>query len=200
MQKLKSKKQKIDVVGLDLEQQEAEDSFLAGLTNIAYSRALPSLPYKSRKSRFWFTLKTAADDVEVLKSKMQTKALEHIDSEVEARLGLYKEEVHPTLLANISKVREFFLTEIAPLTLASGVGALQGREVVQKLVDSPVDGALFSKFDQMVNRAATLKLSQFVATYFGLEDSDRLLGIEKEDNQILTLLKGIQNDLKSRKT
>jgi hypothetical protein len=99
---------------------------------------------------------------------MQPKAVEHIDAEVESRLLTYRKEMPDILRNKVEKVREFFLTEIAPLTLASGGGNSQSREVVQRLLDTDVDTAMFARFENMVNRAATIKMAEFTLEYFQL--------------------------------
>lgn len=133
-----------------------------------------SLPLRARfgtkTSRFWFKVETAEDQVAELKEQFKPKALEHIDAEVQERLKVFKEEFPSQLAANITQVREFFLKDIAPLSLAASGGLSQSRDVVQHMVESEVDSGVMSRFEQMVNRATILRLGMFVLKYFNLPE------------------------------
>lgn len=173
-----------------------DDSILSSLSNIAYSDKSINVVNRTRNSRFWFKIETTKEIVKVQKEVMLKKALTNIDQEVESRLVGYRKELSPELKTNIEKVREFFLTEVAPLTLASSAGSIQSQQVVQRLLDSDVDSQIFARFDNMVNRAATLKMANFVASYFGLEPSNvqSLIGTPQNDNQdFKALMKAIQS-------
>jgi hypothetical protein len=177
--------------GLDQATLDQEDTMLSSLTNIAYSDPSLQKRTESGKSRFWFVVESTAEMISRKQKRMEPKAIEHIDAEVEARLMTYKQELKPALKEKISRVREFFLTEIAPLTLASSGGSIQSREVVQRLLETDVDSAIFARFDNMVNRAAVLKLANFVASYFDLPDSQipSLLGsTQVEDPELKAML------------
>lgn len=183
---------------------DQEDAMLASLTNIAYSeKSLPSNKLNStRNSRFWFKLESTQSIVDQRKVKLAPKEIEYIDAEVEGRLKTYRPQIGPLLQDNISIVREFFLTEIAPLTMASEGGTLQSKEVVQRLLDTEVDATLFSKFHTMVNKAANLKMAIFVASYFDLPESalSNLLGTEESENKkLVNALSSLpsKNDLKN---
>jgi hypothetical protein len=168
---------------------DQEDAMLASLTNIAYSqKSVPANKLNAtRNSKFWFKLETTNSIVEDRKYRLAPKEVEYIDAEVEGRLKSYRPQIGPMLQGNISVVREFFLTEIAPLTMASEGGTLQSKEVVQRLLDTEVDATLFSKFHTMVNKAANLKMAIFVASYFGLPESSisSLIGVEESENRKL---------------
>ena len=173
-----------------------DDSILSSLSNIAYSDKSSNVVNRTRNSRFWFRIETTKEMVEVKKEVMVKKALTNIDQEVESRLVGYRKELSPELKTNIEKVREFFLTEVAPLTLASSAGSIQSQQVVQRLLDSDVDSQIFARFDNMVNRAATLKMANFVASYFGLDSSSiqSLIGTPQNDNEdFKALMKAIQS-------
>ena len=198
---MKTKLQTNNLVGASQKELDKEDQFLASLTTLAYEVPKKTSPAKkNRKSKFWFKLSTTEEYVNAQKELMNPRALEHIDHEVEDRLTEYKTEMPDALKEKIKKVREFFLTEIAPITLAAGGGALQAKEVAQRLLDVEVDSALFTRFDNMVNRAATLKLSQFVASLFDLplDTAPSLLGSQPaahsdpQMQSILNTLKAMQ--------
>ena len=160
------KKTKTDIVVQDVEG-VVEDPFLSSLSTLAYSHRKTT----NRSSRFWFKVETTQQLVTKKKQDLAPKAIEHIDAEVEERLKTYEIELTPTLKSKIEEVREFFLTEIAPLTLASSGGTIQSKEVIQRMLDTEVDTAIIGRFDNMVNRAATLKLALFVLKYFGLPET-----------------------------
>jgi hypothetical protein len=167
---------------------------LASLTDIAYSTA-PVKPVKparpSRKSRFFFRLSQSfVDEVQARKAKFVPKQMVHVDAEVTKRLKEYKREIPPELAGNIDGVREFFLREIAPFTLATGAGASQAREVVKRLVGSDVDGTQFEKFERMMALAVDIKMARYVARMLGLtkaEASEILASMKPRTPQIVPI-------------
>jgi hypothetical protein len=166
-----------NLVPVSDEELEVADSMLASLTDIAYSTpssnkpAAPSRP--RRRSRFFFKLsKSFVDETEARKRTFVPKQMVHVDAEVTKRLKEYKREIPPELAGNIDSVREFFLKEIAPITLATGAGATQAREVVKRLVGSDVDGTQFEKFERMMALAVDIKMSRFVARLLGLTKAE----------------------------
>ena len=197
-----------NLVGASQRELSAQDQLLSSLTNLAYAvpKTTPARR-KNRSSRFWFQIETTEALVKKNKKKLQAKAVEHIDQEVVQRSAEYKDELSPSLKDKISLIREFFLTEIAPITLAASGGTLQAREVAQRTLDIEIDSAMFSRFENMVNRAATLKLSQFVASLFNLppEAASGLLGSPSapptagnELNNLMSELKAM-NSIETRK-
>lgn len=163
------------LVGKNQEELDHEDQLLSALSNLAYSVEEVPNPENAKRgnapvrtSRFWFRLETTSEMVAARKKKLAPKSVEHIDSEITDRLKTYEKELSPVLKDRIAQVREFFLTEIAPLTLATAGGAIQSRAVAERMLDTEVDSAIFARFENMVNRAATIKLGIFVLDYFGL--------------------------------
>lgn len=178
------------LIGKSQSAKDSEDAVLLSLSRIgssAESESTSSDPF-GRKSRFWFRMVDTDDVAKTVsrnKKLMSKKTVEHVDQSVEDRLSTYKKEMPPKLKSNIDAVREFFLTEIAPLTMASSGGAIQSRAVASRLVDSEIDSAIFSRFENMVNRASTLKMAMFVLKYFGLPE-DQLSSILGLHNQAVT--------------
>lgn len=189
-----------NLVGASVEDLEKENHFLNVLTTLAHEvpQKVTSIN-KNRSSRFWFKVETTNQLVTANKDIMKPRSLEHVDSEVTTRLDTYKEEMPASLKEKITQVREFFLTEIAPITLAAGGGASQAKEVAERLLEIEVDSALFTRFDNMINRAATLKLSQFVANLFGLpaEAAHSLLGAQMNAGSDHSQINSILNYLKA---
>lgn len=150
------------------------DAALAdSLGRMAYT--VPGKP--NRQSRFWFKLDLPAAG-EVTPEVMKPKVLDHIDSDIISRLDEYRVSSPDLFKARLEQVREFFLTEVAPLTIASSGGAIQAAEVLGRMLDTEIDASTAARFQQMVNRATTLKMAQFVATYFDLPAScvDSIIG------------------------
>lgn len=155
------------------EGQVLEDALAASLGRLAYS-----IPKKvNRRSRFWFTMD--APVLSVSKEEMAPKKLEHIDSEIVDRLTLYQKTSPGIFQGNIEDVREFFLNEIAPKTLAVSGGTTQAAEVLRRLLDTDIDQSTAQRFTNMINRAATLRMAQFVVSYFGLDPKyvDAVIGL-----------------------
>lgn len=153
------------VIGKTTEQQDAEDALAVRLSQVAYATPLLG-KRKNRSSRFWFQLND--NELVVTKEAMRPKKLEHIDSQVEHRLSRYKKSSPKQFQSHIHEVREFFLNEIAPRTVAASGGTLQAVEVLTRLLDTEVDPSTVDRFNMMLNRATTLKMAQFVVNYFGL--------------------------------
>src|SRR6185503_15040208 len=125
------------------------------------------------KSRFFFTLSASfTDEVRARKKVFAPKQLNHVDSEVTKRLKAYRADIPVELAANIDGVREFFLQEIAPYTLATGAGATQAREVVKSLLGSDIDGTQFEKFERMMAHAVDIKMARYVSRMLSLTKSE----------------------------
>lgn len=151
------------------------DDVLIRLGQFAHRVPAPVLPdlgsesrFGQRRSRFWFKLQTLEEETRIRKEQIKKPQLEHLDADIQARLDTFKDELPPKLQANLERVREFFLRDISPLTLAISAGAKQGREVIERLTGSEVDPSTISKFQQMMGRASTFKMAQFVLSYFDL--------------------------------
>lgn len=164
------------LVPVDDEQMEVADSLLASLTDIAYAthpEEKKVVVKSERKSRFFFRLtKSFADEIRDKKTTFEPKQLTHIDHEVERRLKSYKKEMPENLEQRIEETREFFLSEIAPITLAAGAGASQAMEVVKRLVGSDIDGTQFEKFERMAAKAVDIKMARFIARQFGMTKAE----------------------------
>ena len=153
------------VIGKGKARQKEEDALASRLSRVAYANPRKA-PIKDRTSRFWFRMDHK--ELEVTKEMMRPKEIEHIDSQVVKRLGRYRKTSPADFQKYIVQVREFFLKEIAPRTIAASGGTAQATEVLTRLLDTDVDSSTVERFNMMLNRATTLKMAQFVASYFDL--------------------------------
>jgi BMFP domain-containing protein YqiC len=137
----------------------------------AFSKIAVSIPTekvierKRFKSRFFFQIDTT---IEERKEQFKPKKLEHVDADIIERADRYKKEVSATLQSKIDQISDFFLSEIAPLSIASSGGSRKAYKVVERYLDDKVDTTLQSTFDTMIVRAARLKMAMFVAELFKL--------------------------------
>jgi hypothetical protein len=92
---------------------------------------------------------------------------------IEERAVAYSTELPPELDANLAVVREFWLKEIAPLTLAAQAGADHARSVVTTSLGADVDSTPFVQSQKMLMEAAKIKTAKFWLKYMGL-DSEHL--------------------------
>lgn len=160
----------------DLNEEEKADDIMAALSEMAY--ATPSknkvVAKKERrfKSRFFFVLSDSiANEVGEAKRRLQPKKLDYIDDEIEARLKALKKVMPKELEAKIEAVREFFLTEIGPRSLAGGAGSVQAKAIVERMLNSPIDGTQFAKFERMSHEAVNMKMAKFIAKFYDLPQS-----------------------------
>ncbi len=166
-------------------QEEEHDALLASIGELARPSSRKAEPapkvIKNRyRSRFFFHVSESfVEAVEKRKKTMAKTGMEHVDDEITKRLAAYKVTMPKVMSVNIEKVREFFLTEIAPRTVSIGAGADQARDVVQRLLGSAIDGTQFSKFERMNAAAVDILMAKFIAKQFKLPaaDAQRLLAI-----------------------
>ena len=154
-------------------EQTYDDALAKTLGRIAYS--VPKR--QNRTSRFWFKMDLPSTKAQRKKASAPKK-LDHIDSQIETRLDRYKQMSPRMFQGNIQEIREFFLTEIAPKTLSVSGGTTQAAEVLRRMLDTDIDASTAQRFTNMVNRASTLKMAQFVAKYFNLDPTfvDAIIG------------------------
>lgn len=125
------------------------------------------------RSRFFYRLPESTQE-EVTRLKAATansrrKASQTLEDVIQRRVDVYKDEFPSHVTKNIDKVREFFLTEINPLLLASSTGAAQAQDVVQKMLGITVDGAPYVHFDKLVRRAVLARMTKFISSYFKVD-------------------------------
>jgi hypothetical protein len=127
---------------------------------------------KSRRSRFFYRPTQSFDEsLNATKKVVAPHALSLITEEVEIRKSAYSDELPVALQSNIERVREFFLNDLGPLTLAVQAGTSQAREVVQRTLNAEVDNTQFAQFERMVATGSQLLMARYIAKYLGLPRS-----------------------------
>jgi hypothetical protein len=156
-----------------------QDAVLSGLTNMAYSGGKKPItrPVKNRRESnpfFYYRTESFSEAVGIQKAaiKPQNEAMLHIDREVEDRLKTYEKELSDSLEKNIEAVREFFLTDIDPLSLGIQGGTAQVHSLMMRLLPDGIDTEQFTQFVHMAKQARKIKMANFIASYMGLDSSD----------------------------
>lgn len=126
---------------------------------------------RNRNSRFWFKVNQTAQEWATTQVESMAPAIEPINAEVLARARDFGPKFTREVAANIKKVREHFISEIAPLTLSIEAGSEQAAAVLRELGLGDADSAMGDRLMNMVNRAATIKLALFTLDLFGLDKS-----------------------------
>jgi hypothetical protein len=166
----------------DEQGEKQQDDMFARLSQIARPMDAPAKKKKrivskarllkknpDRKSSFFFK-PSASFDAEIRQHQeaVKPKKLKHADREITARARKLRNELPPVLAQNIDEVRELFLTEIAPRTLAAQTGTMQARTVAQRLLKGEVGAQPFVQFERMVEVGAQIQMAKFVTRYMGL--------------------------------
>lgn len=155
-------------------EEEASDALLAALSTIAHVQATPkpAKPKRQRRSRFFFKPTISfKDDLDDRKKISLPKEVEIVDEQISKRQKTYKQELPSELSSNIEEIREFWLKNIAPLTLAAQSGSQQAKDVVQRTLDTAIDETPFAQFERMVQIATLHKMSRYIVDYMGLPKS-----------------------------
>lgn len=149
------------------------DDLLSNLsvTATATPQEKPSFVPK-RKSQFFFTLTPALVlETEARKKVLEAKKLVHVDADLVKRAKNYRKELPPDLSANLDEIREFFLQELAPLTLAVQPGSAQALEIVERTIKGAIDPGFILQFERMLVKGVNMKMSRFIAAYLKLPPS-----------------------------
>jgi hypothetical protein len=132
--------------------------------------------YSPEDSRFLFRLTSSTEDqVTKLQEANSKKQLEHVDAELEQQAKAYLPSVTKDLDQQITKVREFFLNDVAPRTLAAQAGVKQALEIIKRSIGIEVEQTSFIQFEQMLRLASKHKMAEFVVSYMGIKQSPESL-------------------------
>lgn len=150
----------------------SNDASDAKRLNTINSLGIASSNIPSRRSRFFFQpTQSFNEELEDRKKISRPREVEIADAAIEARRKTYQEELPSALDSNIEKVREFWLREIAPLTLAAQSGSSQAKDIVQRILDVEIDNIPFMKFQRMLETASTIKMAEYIAKYIKINKS-----------------------------
>lgn len=152
--------------------ENAADDVLYAISNLGIPRELEAEWEGSsdRDSRFWYrpTISFSAD-VDRRKRAVVPKEAQVVLDAIDERAITYSTELPPELDSNMTVVREFWLKEIAPLTLPAQAGAEHARSVITKVLGSDVDSTSFIQFQRMLGEASKIKIAQYLVEYMGLQ-------------------------------
>lgn len=158
-------------------EEDQADDILSALTVIGTplkerspdEKPVTAKPRRHHRSKFFYTPTTSfIEEVQDRKKEAQNPVLDIMDAEVEKRKAEYAKEFPPQLSKFIILVREFFLKEIGPRTLAAQAGSSQAKEVVQRLLDTEIDNKPFAQFERMLTEANRIKMARYIAQYMKL--------------------------------
>lgn len=157
--------------------ENASDDLLSAITNLGKLNKTP-LPGRlqageaDRRSRFWYRPTISfSEDVTLRKRASVPQEAQPMIDEIDRRIKTYSKELPPDLEANMIDVREFWLKEIAPLTLPAQAGSEHARSVITGVLGSDIDVTSFMQFQRMMGEAAKLKIAKFLTQYMGLDPS-----------------------------
>lgn len=137
------------------------------IANVASSSS-PAPPPKKSRSRFFFrvdkedTINIREEDVPV--NSDLVKATDDAQSSLPARMAPL-----------VNDVRDFFVNELAPLTLAGITGAQQARAALAEVLGVEVDATTEVKFRSLLARAIDIKLASYVKNYMNLSEDEATL-------------------------
>jgi hypothetical protein len=160
--------------------EDAADSLLAAVMSLGHATGKPQKKEKvlvgqawrtqsNKSSRFFYRpTKSLDEELEHRKKIAEPRAIDLVDEQVAARTKTYTQELPQKLDKNIAKVREFWLKNVAPLTLAAQAGSDQAKDVVQRSLGAPIDNMPFMKFQRMLEQGLTIKMANYLVTYLGI--------------------------------
>jgi hypothetical protein len=148
-----------------------EDMILTALSSIAKSDNKKI--EKKYKSKFIYTPSASfLEDMEKIKEVIKPISLPIVDQEIENRSKKYKKECPSDLSKYIVQVREFFLKELSPKTLAGVSGIEQAKKVLEQLLESPIEDQPIKDFKLMLTEAARIKMAKYIGKYMKLSSSE----------------------------
>ena len=125
-----------------------------------------SVPKAGRKSRFFFMVHD--ESLAAHKESFKPPAVEHVDKAVVDHVKRVESKIPGLLSSNIEEIRQFFVDDLSPLTLAVGTGGDQAREVLKRVTGVEVSPEAFYRFEQMAHQAVLIRLSLFLEKFMGL--------------------------------
>ena len=163
--------------GMSIEEAKRQDKFLSQISRIAYvpekDKRKPS-PVKSDskyKSRFFFHVDDK-DELSVIEASVKAKPKEEpINIEILKRSDQYAKELPASLRDAITQIREFFLKEIAPKSIALQGGLAQAKAVIEQQVGE-VDASEMSWAEKFAVHSSKLRVLRFIKELFELTNEE----------------------------
>lgn len=197
-------KKSVNATALDSTNPEAEqlaDSLLQAINQVAWKSSTPlptpkPIPKPVKKAtrrtrKPGTTIRPLLPvDQEIARQRKlaensRRKIVDELEEQTVSRLQRYSNELPPELRKHVDAVREFFLTEINPVLLASSLGAAQARDVVQRLLETNVDLEPYNYFDSLMRKAVKVKLRKFVSKFTKVTQQDLQALIEQQKEVLL---------------
>lgn len=174
-------------VGDSDEAAEQQDKFLSRLSTIAYAK--DSVVSKSNKaskykSEFFFHV-DEEDEIQIIKDKVYAKeAEEPVNTELILRSEKYADELPAELKDKIERVREFFLCEIAPISIALQGGLSQAKTIIEQQVGE-IDASEMMLAERFAAQSSKIRVMRFISDMFGLtqEESEKLYDLTLQPKQ-----------------
>ena len=157
----------------------ATDDFLFRLGQIAYAKPKPnedeSVIYDSP---WFFTL--PEDYAESNKNDTGLQQLPEPPQNIELykRMDNYRDSIANPVQVNMRVVSDYILNELSPALLGAQAGLEESRSIIEHTVGE-LDNYMFNLFELMTREALKMKLSKFVASYYGLTQKEALAIVEK---------------------
>ena len=144
------------------------DDGLAVVTVPTLPSVVPKPKRKSRLPESRFIFEVEEDFVAEMRAANAPKVVVADNQEVLARVAKLEKVLPPELKGNIALVRNFFLQEVAPLTLALGTGVDHAQEVIKKVAGVDLEPSTFVKFEKMAHAAVHIRMAAFLENYLKL--------------------------------
>lgn len=135
-------------------------------------------PVGKFNSRFF--IKDVVDIVAAMKAANKIKALEPDNKELTRFEREVKRALPKSTQPNIKLIREFFLNDLAPLTVAIGAAVFQSKAVLKSTTGDDPDPTPFANFERMARTAVNLKMAQFLQDYLDLPESAVTLMLDSQ--------------------
>lgn len=166
-----------NLVGMTVEESEKQDKFLSQISRIAYpvdknnNKVKPVKSDSKYKSRFFFKV-TDKDEISVIENSVHSRPQEEpINIEIVQRSDKYAKELPNELKLAIIKIREFFLKEIAPKSIALQGGLAQAKAVIEQQVGE-VDASEMMWAEKFAVHSSKLRVLRFIKELFELTDDE----------------------------
>lgn len=164
--------------GMTIEEAKRQDKFLSQISRIAYlpkekkQNQAKSIKSESKyTSRFFFHVDDK-DELSIIEESVTAKPKEEpINVEILKRSDTYAKELPSSLKESIVKIREFFLKEIAPKSLALQGGLAQAKAVIEQQIGE-VDASEMVWAEKFAAHSSKLRVLRFIKTLFQLTDAE----------------------------